>query len=115
LIFNIKDPFDYIYLCGNISDVFRQIPAADHLSKVEIVVPLHCITVYNGAASELDFDWDILSQVLAQPQFPALQKVSVHVVIETKFSNVVWKDDLLERMSTLRNRGILCITESVRA
>jgi hypothetical protein len=77
-------------------------------------VPLHCITdVYNGAVSEIDFDWDALSQALVQPQFPVLQKVSVHVVIKSECSDVIWKDDLLERMSTLRSRGILSITETI--
>jgi hypothetical protein len=77
-------------------------------------VPLHCITnVYNGAAGEIDFDWDILSQALVRPRFPALQKVSIHVVIKSELSDVIWKDDLLERMSTLRSQGILSVTETI--
>jgi hypothetical protein len=79
-------------------------------------VPLHCITdVYNDANVEFDFDWDILSQVLVQPQFSALQRVTVCVKIipGSPAPDVSWRDDLLERMSTLRSRGILSITESL--
>ena len=98
----------------SISDVFRQIPTTLHLSKVEIAVLLHCITdVYDGAEIEFDFDWDILSQVLVQPRFSTLQRVSVCAIIRPEHSDVTWRDDLLERMSTLRSRGILSITESL--
>jgi hypothetical protein len=102
--------------CRSISDIFKDIPTTFHLSEIEIVVPLHCITdVYNSAASKLDFDWDILSQVLVQPRFSTLQRVNVHVVIRPGFSDVPWRDNLLERMSTLRSRGILNITESLQS
>jgi hypothetical protein len=87
-----------------ISDIFKDIPTTFRLTEIKILrFDYH---------DNFDFDWDNLSQILVQPQFSTLQRVSV--IIKSRYSTFCYfmKDDVLEQMSDLHERGILDIIDN---
>ena len=102
---NINPKFKDIYLIRDkphISYIFKDIPTTFHLTEIKILSFDH--------NNNFKFDWDNLSQILIQPQFSTLKRVSV--IIKPGYSTVSYflKDHILEQMSDLRGRGILNIT-----
>jgi hypothetical protein len=86
----------------HISDIFKDIPTTFYLTEINILT-----FDDNGY---FNFDWDNLSQILVQPQFSTLRRVSV--IIKLRPGYYIRKDYILKQMSDLHGRGILNIIET---
>ena len=107
---NINPKFKDVSSIGDkprISSIFKDIPTTFHLTEIKILR-------YDHDDNDFNFDWDNLSQILAQPQFSALQSVSV--IIKHGYSRFSRsrKNGVLEQMSDLYGRGILNVFENDR-
>jgi hypothetical protein len=90
-----------------ISHIFKDIPTTSHLTEIKIDT-LNIDDDNDG----FNLDWDNLSQILVQPQFSALQRVSV-MITESRYSMFSYDRmyNILRQMSDLHGRGILNIIE----
>jgi len=85
-----------------ISDIFKDIPTTFRLTEIKILrFDYH---------DNFDFDWDNLSQILVQPQYSTLRRVSVVIKPGYSMFSYFRKDYILEQMSDLHGRGILTVT-----
>ena len=87
-----------------VSYIFKDIPTTFHLTEINI------LTFDNN--DNFNFDWDNLSQILVQPQFSTLRRVSVIIKLGYLMFSYFQKDYILKQMSDLHGRGILNIIET---